>query len=140
MRDLIIPGFGGTLSTFGDNFFDSFLAKEGGRHDYPAVDILEDGDKYTVKAELPGMKLEDINITLMNGELTIRGEKKCEYEEKKNDILKVERSYGSFSRTFSVPDEVKEDRIGATYHEGILEVALPKGEKAKPKSIEVKVA
>ena len=138
MRDLIIPGFGGALPTFEDNFLDSFFGK-GARRDYPAVDIIEDNDKYTVKAELPGMKLEDINITLLGGELTLRGEKKCEYKEKKSDVLKVERSYGSFSRTFSVPSEVKEDAIGATYHDGILEVTLPKGDKAKPKSIEVKV-
>jgi len=105
----------------------------------PAVDIAEHDDQFVVKVELPGVNKEDVKITLENNILTIRGEKKQEKETKKENYHRVERSYGSFQRSFTLPTTVKSDKIDAVYKDGILQIALPKAEEAKPKQIEVKV-
>ncbi|HVN49258.1 MAG TPA: Hsp20/alpha crystallin family protein [Bacteroidota bacterium] len=105
----------------------------------PAVDITEHEDAYVVKAELPGVNKDDVKITLESNILTIHGEKKQEKETKKENYHRVERSYGSFQRSFTLPTTVKSDKIEAQYKDGVLTVALPKAEEAKPKQIEVKV-
>jgi len=105
----------------------------------PAVDISEHDNEYIVKAELPGVNKEDVKITLESNILTIRGEKKQEKEMKNENYHRIERNYGSFQRTFTLPMTVKSDTIGAEYKDGILSVVLPKSEEAKPKQIEVKV-
>jgi len=105
----------------------------------PAVDIAEHDDQFVVKVELPGVNKDDVKITLENNILTIRGEKKQEKETKKENYHRVERSYGSFQRSFTLPTTVKSDKIDAVYKDGILQIALPKAEEAKPKQIEVKV-
>ena len=105
----------------------------------PAVDILERDDAFEVRAELPGMKKDDVKITLRDDILTIRGEKKQESEKKEQNYHRVERSYGSFQRSFTLPSSVRSDRIDATYNEGVLTIVLPKSEEAKPRDIEVKV-
>jgi len=105
----------------------------------PAVDIAEHDEQYLVKVELPGVNKDDVKITLENNILTIRGEKKQEKETKKENYHRVERSYGSFQRSFTLPTSVKSDKIDAVYKDGILQIALPKAEEAKPKQIEVKV-
>jgi len=105
----------------------------------PAVDIAEHDDQYLVKVELPGVNKDEVKLTLENNILTIRGEKKQEKETKKENYHRVERSYGSFQRSFTLPAAVKADKIDASYKDGILTVALPKAEEAKPKQIEVKV-
>jgi HSP20 family protein len=105
----------------------------------PAVDIAEHDDEYLVKVELPGINKDEVKLTLENNILTIRGEKKQEKETKKESYHRVERSYGSFQRSFTLPAAVKADRIDASYKDGILTVSLPKAEEAKPKQIEVKV-
>ena len=105
----------------------------------PAVDIVEHDDEYLVKVELPGVNKEEVKLTLENNILTIRGEKKQEKETKKENYHRVERSYGSFQRSFTLPAAVKSDKIDASYKDGILTVSLPKAEEAKPKQIEVKV-
>lgn len=105
----------------------------------PAVDITERDDQYNVKVELPGVNKDEVKITLDNNILTIRGEKKQEREEKKENYHRVERSYGSFQRSFTLPSTVKSDKIDAVYKDGVLQIALPKAEEAKPKQIEVKV-
>ena len=105
----------------------------------PAVDIAEHDDEYLVKVELPGVNKDEVKLTLENSILTIRGEKKQEKETKKENYHRVERSYGSFQRSFTLPAAVKADKIDASYKDGILTVALPKAEEAKPKQIEVKV-
>ena len=105
----------------------------------PAVDITEHDDQFVVKVELPGVNKDDVKITLENNILTIRGEKKQEKETKKENYHRVERSYGSFQRSFTLPTTVKNDKIDAVYRDGILQIALPKAEEAKPKQIEVKV-
>jgi HSP20 family protein len=105
----------------------------------PAVDIAEHDDEYLVKVELPGVNKDEVKLTLENNILTIRGEKKQEKETKKENYHRVERSYGSFQRSFTLPAAVKADKIDASYKDGILTVSLPKAEEAKPKQIEVKV-
>ena len=105
----------------------------------PAVDIAERDDQYVVKAELPGVTKEDVKITLENNVLTIHGEKKNEKETKSENFHRVERSYGSFERSFTLPTTVKSDKIDAVYKDGVLQITLPKAEEAKPKQIEVKV-
>jgi len=105
----------------------------------PAVDIVERENEFEVKVELPGVKKEDVNITLESSVLTIRGEKKQEKEEKQDNFHRVERSYGSFQRSFTLPATVKSDKIDASFRDGMLVITLPKAEEAKPKQIEVKV-
>jgi len=104
----------------------------------PDVDIKETETEITVKADLPGMKKEDIEVSLDNDLLVIKGERKFEKEEKEKDFVRVERSYGSFYRSFTVGVPVKEDEIKASYKEGVLEVVIPKAEIKKAKKVEVK--
>jgi len=103
----------------------------------PAVDIAEHKDEYSVKLELPGVSKDDVKITLENNVLTVSGEKKK--ESKSSTFHRIERSYGAFQRSFTLPSTVKADRIDASYADGILTIVLPKAEEAKPKQIEVKV-
>lgn len=105
---------------------------------FPAMDISEDEKAITVKAELPGIETKDVDVNLEHGVLTIRGEKKFEDEEKKDNYHRIERSYGSFSRALQVPGEVDETKVEAKFDKGILTITLPKNEKAKPKKIEIK--
>jgi len=104
----------------------------------PAVDVSETPDKVVVKAEIPGMEAKDIDISLSGDVLTIKGEKKSEREEKKENYHLVERSYGSFSRSLSMPVAVDADKIEANYKKGVLTITCPKKEEAKPKAIEIK--
>lgn len=106
----------------------------------PAVDVNEDKDKITVKAELPGMKKEDIDVSLHENTLILSGEKKCETEDKKGDVYRSERCYGRFQRAIQLPWSVEHSKIDASYRDGVLTVQLPKSETAKPKQIDVKVA
>jgi len=105
----------------------------------PAVDIYEDKDNLTVKAELPGMKKEDISISLHNGYLTFSGERKQEQSYEVADASRSERLLGRFQRTVSLPSEVNAEAIKATYVDGILTVVLPKTEESKPKQIPISV-
>jgi HSP20 family protein len=108
----------------------------------PAVDVAEKDDTYEVTAELPGMDEKNIEVKLVNGNLTIKGEKKEEREEKKKDYYLSERKFGSFERSFTVPEGVDADKIEASFKKGVLTVKLPKKPEAvKPeKKIEVKTA
>ena len=106
----------------------------------PAVDLYEDKDNVFVKAELPGMKKEDIDISLHEGVLTLAGERKEEKETKDAEVFRSERFLGRFQRTISLPSPVQMDRVSAAYKDGILTVTLPKTEEVKPKQIEVKVS
>ncbi len=105
----------------------------------PATDVTEDERGYSVKVELPGVKKDEVKITMENSVLTIRGEKRQEKESKHDSVHRVERSYGSFQRSFTLPSSVKAEKIEATFVDGILTIALPKAEEAKPKQIDVKV-
>ncbi len=106
----------------------------------PAVDISESESEYLIKAELPGVKKEDIKVTLQEGVLTIQGERKQEKEEKGRKYHRIERSYGTFMRSFTLPDSVDDSKVSAEFRDGLLSLHVPKSEKAKPKAIEVKVA
>lgn len=107
---------------------------------HPKVDVAEFEDRYEVHADLPGLKKEDINVTLEKGVLTIEGEKKRSSETKADDYLRTERVYGKFSRTFNLGDSVDASKISAAYKDGVLTLGLPKSEVVKPKAIEVTVS
>jgi len=104
----------------------------------PAFDVSESDEQVIVKAELPGVNVEDIDITLTDGLLTIRGERRMEKEDKGSSYHRIERRFGSFSRSLNLGVEVKADAIDAGYKDGILTVTLPKAEQSKAKRIEVK--
>jgi len=104
----------------------------------PAVDVFEDKDKYVVKAELPGMKKEDIEVSLDGNTLTISGERKHEEEKKEGETYRSERFFGRFQRSVTLPAAVQANKIEASYKDGMLTVTLPKSEEAKPKQIQIK--
>jgi HSP20 family protein len=103
----------------------------------PAVDVFEKEDRFVVKAELPGMTEEDIDVSVVGDTLSIKGEKKTETEIKEEDYYRCERSYGSFYRSIPIPSNVDANKIEASFEDGVLEVALPKSAKVKPKKIAV---
>lgn len=104
----------------------------------PSIDVSETDDTITVKAEIPGMKKEDIDITVSEGLLTLSGEKKADHEEKGESYHVRESRYGAFRRSIRLPAEVESDQIDAGYQDGVLTVTVPKGEGAKRKKIEVR--
>jgi len=106
----------------------------------PLVDIVEDDKEYLIKAELPEVKRENVKVTVENGVLTITGERNYEKEEKDKKYHRIERAYGSFVRSFTVPDDADASKVTADFKDGVLKVHLAKDEKAKPRAIEVKVA
>lgn len=106
----------------------------------PACDIYEDGEEVTVRAELAGVEPKDVDIRFENGVLTVRGERKMEKEEKKENYHRVELAYGTFTRSFSLPGTVDPDKIRAEAKNGVLVIHLPKKPEAKPKAIQVKLA
>jgi len=105
----------------------------------PAVDIFENEQELVVKADLPDIKPEELDIRVENNILTIRGERKFEKKAEENDYLRVERSYGSFARSFSLANTVNSEAIKADYKDGVLTLTIPKREEAKPKQIKVNV-
>ena len=106
----------------------------------PLVDITEDEKEYLIKADLPEVKKEDVKLTVQDDVMSISGERKYEKEEKGKKYHRVERAYGSFMRSFTLPEDADGSKVSAEYKDGVLNVHLPKSEKAKPKSIEVKVS
>ncbi|WP_455245968.1 Hsp20/alpha crystallin family protein [Petrachloros mirabilis] len=106
----------------------------------PVVDISESDGEYLIKAELPEVKKEDVKVTVEDGVLTIQGERRQEKEEKGKKYHRVERSYGSFVRSFALPESVDEGAVKAEYKDGVLNLHLPKSEKVKPKAIDVRVS
>jgi len=105
----------------------------------PSVDIIEDEKEWLVKTELPEVKKEDVKVTVEDGVLTITGERKLEKEEKDKKYHRIERSYGNFLRSFTLPDGADGTKVNAEFKDGVLKVHLPKSEKAKPKAVEVKL-
>ncbi|ULA62490.1 MAG: Heat shock protein, Hsp20 family [Nitrospira sp.] len=106
----------------------------------PTVDISETAGEYVIQAELPEVKKDDVNVTLEEGVLTIRGQRRQEKDEKTTKYHRVERSYGTFVRSFTLPDQVNESEVKADFKDGVLNLHIPKSEKAKPRAIEVNVA
>jgi len=133
-----------TLTDWFENLFDdgffSWPSREIAAANWPRVDIVEEENAYRLHADLPGLAKDDIRISVENGVLTISGEKKAEKKEKKTgEYAYYERSYGSFSRAFRLPEHVDSEHINAAYVNGVLELTINKTEAAKPKQIEVKV-
>ena len=125
-----------------DRLWDSFLEGRPMRRAgewLPSIDVSETKSDLVIKAELPGMDSKDIDISLSNGFLTIKGEKNQEKEEKDENYYLIERSYGSFTRSVRLPREVQSDKITASFKNGVLRVTLPKSEEAKKKDIKIKV-
>lgn len=104
---------------------------------YPVSDVRETENEYIVRTELPGVARDDVKINLKNNTLTLRGEKKQGTEEKKGSWHHVERTYGHFERTFTLPTDVAADKIRARYQDGVLEIVVPKAEAAKPRDIAI---
>jgi HSP20 family protein len=105
----------------------------------PVVDIAETENDIMVTAEIPGMEQKDLDVNLAGDILTIKGEKKAEHEEKGDNFHRIERSYGSFSRSFALPCEVQEGKAEATYKNGVLSLKLPKSERCKKKAVKIAI-
>ena len=124
-----------------NRFFDDFFGErrsemmEGAW--LPAVDVSETDTELKVRAELPGMTQNDIELHLQDNVLTLKGEKKQEKKEEKENYHRIERSYGSFTRSFTLPAGVKQEDVKATFKDGVLEITLPKSEEAQPKKISI---
>ena len=106
----------------------------------PPVDIYENGDNLVLKAELPGINPDDVEIRVEDNTLYLKGERKFEKEVKEQNYHRVERSYGTFTRTFSLPNSVDADKVAANYKDGVLTLTMPKKEEAKPKTIKINVS
>jgi HSP20 family protein len=122
------------------------MKKENGKEEFlgasewmPAVDIVEDEKEYLIKAELPEIRKEDLKVTVQDGVLALTGERKFEKEEKGKKFHRVERAFGTFSRTFELPIDANTVRITAEFKDGLLKVHLPKSEDAKLRSVDVKI-
>jgi HSP20 family protein len=105
----------------------------------PAVDVYEDEHKVSLKIEVPGIDEKDIDVRVENNTLTVHGERKIEKEEKEENYRRVERQYGSFTRTFTLPTTVDTENVSANYDKGVLKITLPKKAEAKPKQIKVNI-
>jgi len=106
----------------------------------PPVDIYENGDSLVLKAEVPGINPDDVEIRVEDNTLYLKGERKFEKEVKEQNFHRVERSYGTFTRTFSLPNSVDADKVSANYKDGVLTLTMPKKEEAKPKTIKINVS
>jgi HSP20 family protein len=124
-----------------DSFFDMrpYARRSEDSGWYPEVDIVEDKDKVVVNVDLPGIEKEDIKVSVHDNTLTIKGERKAEKEEKDKNYHRVERVYGTFCRSFSLPSMVDGQKIKAAYKNGVLSIDLPKAEEVKPKEIPINV-
>ena len=124
-----------------NRLFDRSLVKKNGweKTFMPEIDLLEEKETFLVKADIPGLKKEDLEIKVEGRMLSIKGERKQEKETKEKNFYATERFYGAFSRTIELPTEVKAEEVKASYKEGVLEITLPKSEGAKAKQISVEV-
>ena len=126
-------------------FEDSLMRSRSAEHELPmgawtpAVDIFETEESVVLRADLPGVDLADIDLRIEDSILILRGERKFSKEEKQEDFLRIERSYGSFQRTFRLPGNVDQDHIQATHRDGVLEVTLMKSESSRPRLIKVEI-
>jgi len=128
---------------FAEGPFSNAFLRSWGEQDrafLPAMDVSEADGHYAITVELPGSRKDDVHVELHEGMLTIRGEKKSEREEKKEQRRYVERSYGSFRRSFRLPSDADAGRLDASFKDGVLTITIPKTEEAKPRTIAVKAA
>ncbi len=129
------------FNRFFDQTFDDTVASSdtlGSRHWMPAVDIKESDEALTLSAELPGLAKADVQLSIENNVLTLSGERKFEKDVKKESYHRVERAYGAFSRSFTLPNNVKTEAVEANFDNGILNVMIPKVEEAKARSIKIR--
>src|ERR671916_1016535 len=121
-----------------DRVFDAFFGQtEQGRRWVPPMDLVEAEDHFTLKADLPGLAEGDVNIEVQDGTLTISGERAAEHEQHERGWYRIERAFGSFNRSLTLPDGVDADRIEASFSHGVLEVRIPKPEARKPRRISI---
>jgi HSP20 family protein len=128
------------MKAFEDTMNRLFTEPANGRPWVPPVDIVENENELVVKADVPDVKFEDIDVRLENGTLTLRGERKFEKKTEKGGYHRIERAYGSFDRSFTLPDTVDAEHVKADYKNGTLTIILPKKELAKPRQIKVEVS
>jgi HSP20 family protein len=124
------------------SFFDSSTGAGGGgalRRWIPAMDLVEEGDHYVLRADLPGVTEKDVNVELEDNVLTISGERKSKHEDRKNGFYRLERASGSFSRSLTLPEGVDPDSVQARFDKGVLEVRVPKPEQRKPRRVAISV-
>jgi HSP20 family protein len=131
-----------TLQTEVNRLFDTFFGGSAGnaggiRRWVPAMDLAETEDHLVLRADLPGLDRDDVNIEVKDGVLTVSGERKAEHEDREEGFYRVERAYGSFSRSLSLPQDVDAGRIEATFDKGVLAVRIPKPEERKPHRVEI---
>jgi len=123
-----------------DRLFDAFFGqpeRTGGRRWVPPMDLVEAGDHFVLKADLPGLREEDVKLEVQDGTLTISGERKAEHETSEKGWYRIERSFGSFSRSLTLPEHVDASAINADFKDGVLEVRIPKPEERKPQRIAI---
>ena len=125
-----------------DRVFDAFFGQneQSARRWVPPVDLVEAEAYFVLKADLPGLSEEDVSIEVQDGSLTISGERKAEHEERARGWYRIERAFGRFNRSLTLPDGVDADRIEASFAHGVLEVRIPKPEERKPRRIEISSA
>ena len=107
---------------------------------YPSVDVSETQGAFHIHAELPGVKKENIKVSVHDGVLTLSGQRESKHEEQSKKVHRIERSYGSFSRSFSLPENVSNETVEANFQDGVLEIDIPKEEAKKPKQVDVKIS
>ena len=121
-----------------DRVFDAFFGQtDQGRRWIPPMDLVEAEDHFVLKADLPGLSEGDVSIEVQDGTLTISGERKAEHEQREKGWYRIERSFGSFNRSLTLPDGVDPERIEASFNNGVLEVRIPKPEERKPRRISI---
>lgn len=130
----------GEMNRLFNTFFDegeNGQTRQAGRRWVPAVDLFEREDSLVLKADLPGLSEDDVKIEMHDNVLTISGERQADFENKQNGYYRVERAFGGFSRSLTLPDGVDADKISASFRNGVLEVTIPKPEQRKPRRIEI---
>jgi HSP20 family protein len=132
----------GAFSDVFDHFFEnSFFSDDLKKPDWnPKLDFYEEGKNYTVQADIPGMEEKDLNIELEDGRLTLSGKKEDNFESKDKNYHRIERSYGSFTRSIDLPNNIDAEKISADYKKGVLTITIPKSHESEPKKINVKVS
>jgi HSP20 family protein len=123
-----------------DRLFDAFFGagEASGRRWVPPMDLVESEDHFLLKADLPGMAEEDVAIEIQDGTLKVSGERKAEHEASEKGWYRIERSFGSFARTLTLPEGIDPDAVEAGFHNGVLQIRIPKPEQRKPRRVEIK--
>lgn len=127
----------GDMNRLFDRFFEGRAGNRSARRWIPAMDLVETEDHLVLRGDLPGLTEDDVNVEIKDNVLTVSGERKAENEEKGEGYHRVERSFGSFSRSLSLPQGVEPDQVEATFDNGVLEVRIPKPAEAKPRRVQI---